>query len=117
MGKIDLLEGMALRFLPVISSLALVYPNSWSDAGPEGSSLQLEQAAPAAPFHAGDQLQLDVRSSGESEIEMITVVQTAHWPWVLVRFDKTAKPYELWINFAQVRNARRVAAISAPGAK
>ncbi len=107
---------MAVRLLPMISLMAFASPDSQAIAAPE-TALRLEKATAATPFHAGDHLQLDVKISGEAEAETITVVDTAHWPWVLVRFEKGSKPGEVWINFAQVRSACRVAAGGASGSK
>src|SRR5258708_1424030 len=98
---------MAARLLPLIALFSLSIPNPWSDAGPE-SALSLEPVVPSAPFRVGDQLQLDAEGAGALDVKMITVLQMVNWPWVLVRFDTGRKPYEEWINFAQIRTVRRM---------
>lgn len=98
---------MPARLLPSIGLVAFAISSPQSEAGHE-SSISLEHNASAAPFRAGDQLQLDPVSSKKLDMKDVTVLQTNSWPWVLVRCDAGGKPCEVWINFEKIRSARRL---------
>ena len=96
---------MTVPFLTMIGLVLFVGVDPLAQAGP-GSILKLEPAG--APWHEGDHLQIEDAVLNKAEIRVITVLQTALWPLVLVRDESVSGPYELWIDFTKVRNVRTV---------
>lgn len=68
------------------------------------SRLPLEQKS-SPPFRNGDQLDIQSDAMVFSGVTRITVLNTAHWPWVRVKSEQG----EAWLNFDHVVIAKAVA--------
>ena len=68
------------------------------------SRLTLEQKS-NPPFQTGDRLEIQSDATVFSSLTRITVLNTAHWPWVRVRSEQG----EAWLNFDHVVIAKTVA--------
>ena len=63
-----------------------------------------ERGLGAPPFHKGDQLDIRGDATVFSGLTRLTVLDTAHWPWVLVKSEQG----ETWLNFGHVLIAKNV---------
>jgi len=74
--------------------------------GQPESVLSLEQRDHGkSPFHRGEQLDIRSDATISSGMTRIAVLDTAYWPWVLVKGEKG----EEWLNFDHVVTAKTVA--------
>jgi len=94
------------NLLPVLVVLSLgVMPPVF---GQPESILPLEHPAHGdSPFHKGDLLDIQGDLALFPVVTRITVLDTAHWPWVLA---KSAQG-ETWLNFDHVVIVKNVAAV------
>ncbi len=76
--------------------------------GQRGSVMRLEAGASAGrtPFHNGDALEIHEPQSGVAVGRHVTILDTQHWPWVLVKTPQG----ESWVNFDHVYSARHAGA-------
>jgi len=75
--------------------------------GQPESVLVLEQPGHVkSPFHKGEQFDIQGDATMASTAMRIAIVDTAHWPWVLVKLEQG----EAWLNFDHVVTAKAVVA-------
>jgi len=74
--------------------------------GQPESVLALEQPSHGkSPFQKGEQLDIQSDATVSSGVTRIAVLDTTHWPWVLVKQEGG----EVWLNFEHVVTAKAVA--------
>jgi len=76
--------------------------------GQPESLLALEQPGhEKSPFHKGEQFDIQSDATISSGSTRIAVLDTTHWPWVLVKLEQG----EAWLNFDHVVTAKPVIAV------
>ena len=95
------------NLMPVVL-VALSFGLIPSLVGQPESVLALEQPNHGRPpFRKGDQLDIQGDAAVVSGIKRITVLDTTHWPWVLVKSEQG----ETWLNFDHVAISKSVAIV------
>jgi len=72
--------------------------------GQSQSILALEASPAKSPFSKGEQLDIRGDVTVFPGVTRITVLNTAHWPWVRVKWEQG----ETWLNFDHVVIAKSV---------